>query len=260
MKDNTVLDKLAESLTAQTTDLIPFLPYLLQDLWELGSDPATIAALLSRENLKLPEKATVLDLACGKGAVSVRLASELGFQITGIDIISDFIEEAKKYAEKFGVQELCHFEVLDINEYLKHADRFDVVVFGAVGTVLGGHKDTLKKLCLATKEGGYIIIDDAFLKSAETALKYQTDCLTYSQWQEIFEEMSLQIIGEIFTETFDIDSLNDENNEKIAKRVGELKSLYPDKAKMFDGYLENQKNESADLSDSLTGVTWLLKK
>lgn len=29
--------KLAASLTAETTDLLPFLPYLLQDFWELGS-------------------------------------------------------------------------------------------------------------------------------------------------------------------------------------------------------------------------------
>ena len=30
-------DKLAKSLTAETIDLIPFLAYLLQDLWELLS-------------------------------------------------------------------------------------------------------------------------------------------------------------------------------------------------------------------------------
>jgi len=31
-----VKEKLAKSLTAETTELIPYLPYLLQDLWELG--------------------------------------------------------------------------------------------------------------------------------------------------------------------------------------------------------------------------------
>ena len=29
-------EKLARSLTADSTQLIPYLPYLLQDLWELG--------------------------------------------------------------------------------------------------------------------------------------------------------------------------------------------------------------------------------
>jgi hypothetical protein len=31
--------KLALSLTAETTGLLSFLPYLLQDFWELGSSP-----------------------------------------------------------------------------------------------------------------------------------------------------------------------------------------------------------------------------
>ena len=29
-------EKLARSLSAETTELLPFLPYLLQDLWALG--------------------------------------------------------------------------------------------------------------------------------------------------------------------------------------------------------------------------------
>lgn len=37
-----VEEKLAKSLTAESTELIPYLPYLLQDLWELGSSPKDI--------------------------------------------------------------------------------------------------------------------------------------------------------------------------------------------------------------------------
>jgi len=36
---STVEEKLAKSLTAESVELIPYLPYLLQDLWELGSSP-----------------------------------------------------------------------------------------------------------------------------------------------------------------------------------------------------------------------------
>lgn len=35
--NDTVKEKLAESLTSNTTDILPYLPYLLQDFWELGS-------------------------------------------------------------------------------------------------------------------------------------------------------------------------------------------------------------------------------
>jgi len=44
-----VEEKLAKSLTGETTELIPYLPYLLQDLWELGSDPKEIIGLIRKK-------------------------------------------------------------------------------------------------------------------------------------------------------------------------------------------------------------------
>ncbi|HNT04445.1 MAG TPA: class I SAM-dependent methyltransferase, partial [Bacillota bacterium] len=79
-----VEEKLAKSLTGETTELIPYLPYLLQDLWELGSDPKEIIKLI-RKNIRKVKDLKILDLACGKGAVSVKLAKELGCHVQGID-------------------------------------------------------------------------------------------------------------------------------------------------------------------------------
>jgi SAM-dependent methyltransferase len=90
-----VEQRLAESLTAQTTELIPYLSYLLQDLWELGSSPKDIIALLS-EHVHVTEKTQVLDLACGKGAVSVHIAGTWGCRVKGIDIMTEFIDFAQK--------------------------------------------------------------------------------------------------------------------------------------------------------------------
>ena len=62
-----VEEKLAKSLTAESVELIPYLTYLLQDLWELGSSPKDMVHLISK-NIIISEKTKVLDLACGKGA------------------------------------------------------------------------------------------------------------------------------------------------------------------------------------------------
>ncbi|WP_207706943.1 hypothetical protein [Alkalibaculum sporogenes] len=43
-----VEEKLAKSLTAESTELIPYLPYLLQDLWELGSSPKDIINMIQK--------------------------------------------------------------------------------------------------------------------------------------------------------------------------------------------------------------------
>lgn len=84
-----VEEKLAKSLTAESTELIPFLPNLLCDLWELGSSPKDVICLITK-HIADPKGIRVLDLACGKGAVSVMTAKEIGCFVKGIDILPEF--------------------------------------------------------------------------------------------------------------------------------------------------------------------------
>jgi len=55
------------------------------------------------EELKLPPGSRILDLGCGTGRHSVELAKR-GYQITGVDISSGMLAEAKKAAKKAGVE------------------------------------------------------------------------------------------------------------------------------------------------------------
>jgi len=87
-------EKVAKSLTAESTALLPYLPYLLQDLWELGSSPDEIVSAI--KNCGIDKGWRVLDLGCGKGAVSIRLARNFGCSVKGIDFINDFIDYARK--------------------------------------------------------------------------------------------------------------------------------------------------------------------
>ena len=65
-------------------ELLPYIPELLADLWALGSSPETVVEWV--RSLELPPETTgVLDLGCGKGAVSIALAKEFNFRIFGID-------------------------------------------------------------------------------------------------------------------------------------------------------------------------------
>ena len=116
---NEIEEKLACSLTgAKTTEIIQFLPYLLQDFWELGSDPVIMEELI-KKHIRLSESTRILDLGCGKGAVSVKVAQKLGVKVRGIDLIPEFIEYATQKATEFNVDALCEFAVGDINEAVK---------------------------------------------------------------------------------------------------------------------------------------------
>jgi len=175
----TVEEKLAKSLTAESVELIPYLPYLLQDLWELGSSPRDILKMITKHIL-VSKETKVLDLACGKGAVSVNLAKELGCMVKGIDIIPEFIDFAVQKAQEFGVGELCEFLVGDITELVKTEKDYDIVILGAVGDVLGNAEETINLLKKTIKKGGYIIIDEAY-GNDESNPQY----LTREQWLAI---------------------------------------------------------------------------
>ena len=249
----TVEEKLAKSLTAESIELIPYLPYLLQDLWELGSSPKDILNMITK-HVHVSVETRILDLACGKGAVSVNLARELGCRVKGIDIIPEFIDFAINKAQEFGVEKLCEFKVGDINESVKTEKDYDIVIYGAVGDVLGNWEETITLLKNTVKNGGYIIIDDAY-GNDNTSAKYPTR----EQWLKIFNSTGVRLIDEKIIEDDELASLNNKQQELIIKRANELKEKLPQKAHLFDSYIRSQQVECDELEKEISGVTMLLR-
>lgn len=257
-------EKLASSLTAETTALLPFLPYLLQDFWELGSDPNVMAELI-KKHVALSENTIVLDLACGKGAVSVKIAQKLRVKVKAFDLIPTFIEFAKEKAVEYNVADLCDFAVDDINEVVKREKGYDVIILGAVGNVLGNPAETLNNLKATVKTGGYILIDECYLPedSKQEDMRYiNYEYLTEKEWNTLFMEKGLELIKTLT----DFDLEVSENLDNIAgmtaitTRANELIEKYPEKKTIFEGYIRSQQNEYDDIDNSLVPVVWVLKK
>lgn len=102
--------------------------------------------------LKIPKGASLIDLPCGKGRHSKYL-SELGYNVTGLDLSINSIEFAKKYEN-----EQLHFDVHDMRNPLEQ--QFDAVLnlFTSFGyfkseaedlQVLTNFKKALKPNCFA---------------------------------------------------------------------------------------------------------------
>lgn len=257
MKNKTE-EKLALSLTAETTELLPFLPYLLQDLWELGSNPNDMIKLIEK-HLPISEDIRILDLACGKGAVSVKISQRLNVNVYGFDLIPEFIEYASKKARELNVDSLCHFMTADVNEIVNKEKNYDCVIFGAAGNILGDQRETLTKLIKTIKPKGYIIIDDAYLPecSGNEEIKYKNyEFLTREQWMCLFADSGLELVEEIpVVEGYDFDS----DNKAITMRANELIAQYPEKRAIFERYANSQINECEDLKNTLTAITWMLR-
>ena len=250
-------EKLAQSLTAETTELLPFLPYLFQDFWELGIDPGVMTELIHK-HVGLSESTRVLDLACGKGAVSVKLAKKLRVKVKGIDLIPEFIAYAAQKAREFSVDDLCEFVVGDINEAVKKEKNYDCVIFGAIGDVLGDHAETLNKLKATVKPGGYLLLDNY-------------DFIPEKQSTALFRETGLELIEAVSddnpvrsdeNDSFQLIADSDLGMAAITARVNELIKKRPDKKALFEGYIRSQQKEYAFIENqnSVDNVTWILKK
>ncbi len=68
------------------------------------------------KQLDLKKGDKVFELGCGKGRVAAHLASISGAQITGINIDQEQLDNAKQFAEKNMISNLCHFVNADLND------------------------------------------------------------------------------------------------------------------------------------------------
>lgn len=255
-----VQKKLAESLTAQSTDLLPFLAFLLQDIYELGGSPEDAAELLAA----VPhEGMRVLDLCCGKGAVAVELAKRLGVAVKGIDLIPEFIVTARQKAKEAGVEALCTFEVGDVNEAVEKERGWDCAVFSAAGDVLGSPAETLAKLAATLRPGGYILLDDSYRPEDVPAgdILYKPGAyITEGEWLALFKELGLREVARRVADNAEAAEYGAEQVRAITFRCQMMAALHPEKRDLFEGYAKSQADEVADIEDHLVNLTWLLRK
>ena len=108
------------------------------------------------EHLQIPNGAKVLDVACGKGRHSKTLA-KLGFDVTGIDLSENSIDEARK----FNCSNM-RFDVWDMRKTYK-ANAFDFVfnLFSSFGYFEDERDDyaCIDAFYENLKPGGTLILD-----------------------------------------------------------------------------------------------------
>lgn len=246
--------ELAASLTADNIELLPYLPYLLQDIFELGSSPADMEELL-RANTDIGPWYRVLDLACGKGAVSLYLAAKFGCSVKGIDFMRDFVDEANRHATEKFLDRLCVFEWQDANISVDCERGYDLVILGAAGNILGKLNQTIHKLRQTVRRGGYLLIDDAYTSDHE-----RTPYHTWQNWLDAFSNNNVKYVAHKTFAGDKLEQINSTNQQMIIRRAEELKHQHPELTELFDNYVHSQQNEIDELEGDLIPLTWLLVK
>ncbi|QDP39176.1 class I SAM-dependent methyltransferase [Radiobacillus deserti] len=191
----------------------------------------------------------LIDLGCGPGLYCEKL-SEIGYDVTGVDISESSIEYAQNKAKQENLNITYKIEsFLDLNE----SDKYDVALliyylYGSINS--NGRKKLLERIFKSLKNGGILLLDvtskvsfDNF-KEEQTwsfsskqgtlannsyigfrqALKYP-DQITLEKTSLLFKDKD-PITFNIWNKSFDKDELI-----KEAKDVGfNIKNLYSDVA------------------------------
>lgn len=237
--------------------LLPYLPYILQDLWEIGASP-DIMLMLIKKHFPNPTALSALDLGCGKGAVSIRLASALGCACHGIDAVGAFIDEARQKARACGVADRCRFEIGDLRTELARLTSYDVILLGAIGPVLGNYFETLTALSACLKPQGAILIDDGYVDDDSdfdhAGLEKKSTILRQ------IAQAGMRLIDEHLTPTSAIKATDNAMYAHIEQRCRELIEKHPEQRAIFENYLKNQREENDALENRAHCATLVIKR
>jgi SAM-dependent methyltransferase len=236
--------------------IVPFLPYILQDAWEIGTDARVVTELLRRS--RPDHERRVLDLGCGKGAVSVRLARELGYRCLGIDALAEFVQAAREKAREYGVERLCRFEQGDVRLRIHALERFDVIVLGAIGPVFGDHLATLGILGPHLEQGGLIVVDDGWIDD-DSPLAHPL----VPRRGELLRQVAaagMRIAEEVVLDRKDIAASDSKLFRDLETRCRELIARHPGQRALFEGYLRRQVDENDWLEKRITCAVLVIKR
>jgi 2-polyprenyl-3-methyl-5-hydroxy-6-metoxy-1,4-benzoquinol methylase len=255
-RSKTLEESIIMSMDGSNPEIIPFLPYILQDCWEIGSNPDTIIDVV-RKHAQDYSHLRVLDLGCGKGAVPVKIAQEFKCSCLGIDAIQEFIDEASRKAKEYGVGNLCHFETGDIREKVKELNDFDIIVLGSVGPILGDYSTTLRSLRECVKDRGIVIIDDGYIANDSDYVHplVQNQDVVYRQ----ISDSGMKLIDEIIFDKDYIKSSDEAIYINLKKRCLELVDKFPEKASLFKDYIKRQKEENVVLEDKIVCAVMVIR-
>lgn len=111
---------------------------------------------------------TALEVACGSGGITCRMALETGAQCTGVDINAQGIEAAVRRAREAGLEGRVSFQVVDAAQRLPFPDgSFDAVFCNDSINHLPGRLEVLRDWHRVLRPGGRLLYTDPIVVTGQ---------------------------------------------------------------------------------------------
>ena len=245
--------------------LLPHLPELLTDLQELGSDAEAIAEVVA--DLGLPSGSRVIDRGCGKGATAVEIAASLDVQVVGLELFSPFLQACRELARTNDVDGRCTFVGGDIKTKMHRVPAADVVVFAALGDVLGPLDESVRIIREYVRPGRHLVISDVYL--ADGAPGDFPGFEGYAEHAETVRRLTAagdRLMCEILEDDEDSDEDDPDDEDDIdetaliAARAEALVARLPELAGPVGAFVASQAEENAFIEDNVRDAIWVLRR
>ncbi|MCD1293786.1 class I SAM-dependent methyltransferase [Methanocella sp. CWC-04] len=162
------------------------------------------------EKADIKPDSSVLDVGCGFGRTSCRLAKEIGCKVVGVDIMPKMIEGSKARAKKMGVEDRVTFLRCDARNLPMKSGTFDKVLIESVTIFMDDIDSAIAEYDRVTKPGGVICDNEVCItqrsmdelkddkEDIESIFKsfssYSNNgLLTYEGWKEAFEKRFMSV-------------------------------------------------------------------
>ena len=128
------------------------------------------------ELLRLPPRAQVVDIACGKGEFLIRLAEAYDVRGTGVDLspfhLADAVKKLQARAPRAGIA----FKEMNGADFKPEAPH-SLELASCIGAswIFGGHDQTLEALNGMVRPGGWVIAGEPYWRQEPTA-EYLAAC------------------------------------------------------------------------------------
>ena len=109
--------------------------------------------------LRQPQDSLALDIGCGIGANSVRLARR-GYRVVAADYSESILEPAHQNVERKGMADRIDIRREDILNLSFPNAQFDLVLCWGVLMHVPAGECAISQSCRVTKAGGYIVLEE----------------------------------------------------------------------------------------------------
>ena len=112
--------------------------------------------------LDLPGDGRMLDIACGKGELLVRIVERYGVSAVGVDLSPQFVRELREGVAARIPGAATELLEMDGADYAGEPASFDLAACLGASWTFGGHAGTLRALAAWTRPGGQVLVGEPF--------------------------------------------------------------------------------------------------